>query len=81
VQLQLHRKDDGKSSKCDLCRTSAIMSAEAVPNETENDLGTYQIVYQPALRETVTKRHRERQSPNGIMRQLRQLLRDDDLAS
>jgi len=34
-----------KWSSLDLCRTSAIMSTEAVPNETENDLWTYQIVY------------------------------------
>jgi len=65
-----------RSSELDLCRTSAIMSTEAVPNETENDLRTYQIVYRTASRashrnasrEIVTERPRERQSPTGIMR-------------
>jgi len=33
------------SSEFDRCRTSAIMSTDAVPNETENDLRMYQIVY------------------------------------
>ena len=56
------------SSEFDLCRTSAIMSTEAGPNETENDLRTYRIVYQTASQATVTKRHRKRQSQNGIMR-------------
>jgi hypothetical protein len=50
-----------RPSEFDVCRTSAIMSTEAVPNETENDLRT-------ASRATVTERHRKRQSPNGIMR-------------
>jgi hypothetical protein len=65
-----------RSSELELCRTSAIMSTEAVPNETENDLRTYQIVYQTgshashrnASREIVTEPPRERQSPNCIMR-------------
>jgi len=57
-----------RSSEFDLCRMSTIMSTEAVPNETENDLRTYQIVYRTALRATVTEWHRKRQSPNGIMR-------------
>jgi hypothetical protein len=46
---------------------STIMTTEAVPNETENDLRTYQIVYRTASREshrtasrdTVTEWHRE----------------------
>jgi len=59
VQLQEHRRDDEKSNEFDQCRTSAIMSTEAVPNETENDLRTYQIVYRTASRETVTEWHRE----------------------
>jgi hypothetical protein len=37
-----------RQSEFDLCRTSAFMSTEAVPNETENDLRTYQIVYRMA---------------------------------
>jgi len=45
------------------------MSTEAVPNETENDLRTYQIVNRTAMRETVTKWPHERQ--------LRQLPKDD----
>jgi len=57
-----------RSSEFDLCRTSAFMYTEAVPNETENDLLTYQIVYRTASPVTVTERHRERHSPNGIMR-------------
>ena len=48
-----------RSSVLDLCRTSANVATEAVPNETENDLRTYQIVYRTALRETVTEWHRE----------------------
>ena len=56
------------SSEFDLRRTSAIMSTKAVPNETENDLWTYQIVYRMASRATVTEWHRKRQSPNGIAR-------------
>ena len=48
-----------RPSEFDLCRTSAIMSTEAVPNETENEHRTNQ---------TVTERHRKRQSPNGIIR-------------
>jgi len=63
-----------RSSEFDLCRTSAIMATDAVPNEipyncilstdgvpneTKNDLRTYQIVYQTASRETVTEWHRE----------------------
>jgi len=59
-----------RSSEFDLCRTPAIMSTEGVPNETENDLRTYQIVYGTASQETVTKWHCDRQ--------LRQLPRDDD---
>jgi len=59
-----------RSSEFDLCRTSANMATEAVPNETENDLRTYQIVYRTASRGTVTEWHHERQ--------LRQLPRDDD---
>ena len=35
----------GRSSEFDLCRMGAFMSTEAVPNETENDLRTYQIVH------------------------------------
>ena len=58
-----------RSSEFDLCRTSAFMSTVAVPNETENDLRTYHIVYRKAARATVTEWHRERQSPNGIMRE------------
>jgi len=58
-----------RSSSLDLCRMSTIMSTEAVPNETENDLRTYQIVYRTApraihrnaSREIVTERHHERQ--------------------
>jgi len=69
VQLQEHRRDDEKSSEFDLCRTSALMSTEAVPNETENDLRTYRIVYRTAWRETVTEWRRDRQS--------RQLPKDD----
>jgi len=45
------------------------MFAKEVPNETENDLRTYQIVYRTALRETVTEWRRDRQS--------RQLPKDD----
>jgi hypothetical protein len=60
----------GRSSEFDLCRTSAFMSTEALPNETENDLRTYQTVYRTASRETVTECHHERQ--------LRQQPRDDD---
>ena len=45
------------------------MSTEAVPNETENDLRTYQIVYRTASQETVTEWHHERH--------LRQLPKDD----
>ena len=59
-----------RPSEFELCRTSEFMSTEAFLNETENDLRTYQIVYQTASRETVTEWHHERQ--------LRQLLRDDD---
>ena len=59
MRLQEHRRDDEKSNEFDLCRTSAIMSTEAVPNETENDLRTYQIVYRTASRETVTEWHHE----------------------
>jgi len=59
-----------RPSEFDLCRMSAFMSTEAVPNETKNDLRTYQIVYRTAWRETVTEWHHERH--------LRQLLRDDD---
>jgi len=44
------------------------MSTKAVPNETENNLRTYHIVYLMASRETVTEQHHERQSQNGIMR-------------
>jgi len=53
------------------------MSTEAVPNENENDLRTYQIVYRTASRATVTERYRERQSPNAIVRQSKQLPQDD----
>jgi hypothetical protein len=49
----------GRSSEFDLCRTSAFMSTEAVPNETENDLRKDQIVYRTASRDTVTERHHE----------------------
>ena len=45
------------------------MSTDAVPNETENNLQTYQIVYRTALKETVTEWHHQRQ--------LRQLPKDD----
>jgi len=45
------------------------MATEAVPNETESNLRTYQIVYRTASRETVTEWHRDRQS--------RQLPKDD----
>jgi len=45
------------------------MSTEAVPNETENDLRTYEIVHRTASQETVTEWHRDRQST--------QLPRDD----
>ena len=58
-----------RSSELDLCRRSAFMSTEAVPNETENGLRTYRIVYRTASRETVTERHCDRQS--------RQLPNDD----
>ena len=58
-----------RSSELDLCRMSAFMSTEAVPNKTENDLRTYQTVYRTASRATVTERHRKRE--------LRQLPRDD----
>jgi hypothetical protein len=51
----------GRSSEVDLCRMSAFMSTKAVPNETENHLRTYQIVYQTASQETVTEWHHERQ--------------------
>ena len=34
-----------RSSELDLCRSRANMATEAVPNETENDLRTYEIVY------------------------------------
>jgi len=37
------------------------MSTEAVPNETENVLQTYQIVYRTVSQETVTEWHHERQ--------------------
>jgi hypothetical protein len=50
-----------RSWELGLCRVSAIMSTEAVPNETENDLRTYQIVYRTASRETVTEWHHDRQ--------------------
>jgi len=43
------------------------MATEAVPNETENHLRTYQIVYQMTSRETVTEQQCKRQSPNGIV--------------
>jgi hypothetical protein len=43
------------SRECDLCQKIAFMSTEAVPNETENDLRTYQIVYRRATRVTVTE--------------------------
>jgi hypothetical protein len=46
---------------------SADSAADTVPNGTKNDRGTYQLVYQMALPETVTKWHRETQSPTGIM--------------
>jgi len=46
-----------RSRELDLCRTSAFMSTEAVPNETENDLRTYQTVYRTASQETVTEWH------------------------
>jgi hypothetical protein len=49
-----------RSSSLGLYRTSAIMSTEAVLNETENDLPTYQIVDRTALQETVTEWHREK---------------------
>jgi len=65
-----------RSSEFDLCRTSANTATEAVPNETENDLRTYRIVYRTAReshrtasRETVTEWRRDRQS--------RQLPKDD----
>jgi len=61
-----------RSSELDLCRTSAVMSAEAVLNETENDLRTYHIVYQQLSQESVTKWQ--------LKRSLRQLPRDDDRA-
>ena len=48
-----------RSSSLDLCRTSAIMSTEAIPNQTENDLGKYQIFYRTVSRATVTEWHRE----------------------
>jgi hypothetical protein len=48
-----------RSSELDLCRTSVIMFTKAVPNETENDRRTYQIVSQTASRETVTEWHRD----------------------
>jgi hypothetical protein len=38
---------------------NCIWPTEAVANETENDLRTYQIVYGMASRETVTEWHRE----------------------
>jgi hypothetical protein len=47
------------SSSLDLCRTSPVMSTEAVPNETKNDLPTYQIVNRTASQDTVTLWHRE----------------------
>jgi len=52
----------GRSSVIDLCRTSAMMSTEAVPNENKHDLGTNQIVNWMASRETVTEPHRATQS-------------------
>jgi len=57
-----------RSGEIDLCQMSTIMFTEAVPNETEHDLRTYQIVYRMALRATVTEQHCKRQSLNGIMR-------------
>jgi len=54
-----HRRDDEKSNEFDQCWTSANMATEAVPNETENDLSTYQIVYRTASWETVTECHCE----------------------
>jgi hypothetical protein len=43
-----------KSSDLDLCQTSAIISTEAVPNGTENNDRTYQIVSRTAMQDTVT---------------------------
>jgi len=43
------------------------MATEEVPNETDNDLRTYQIVYRMAARQRVTELQHERHSPNGIL--------------
>ena len=53
------------------------MSTEAVPQDTENDLGMYEIVYRTASQATVTERHRKRVTEWQHERQLRQLPRDD----
>jgi hypothetical protein len=55
-----------RPSEFDLCRTSAIISAEAVPNKTENDPRTYQIVYRTPSRETVTEWHPGKTTVKGL---------------
>jgi len=57
-----------KSSEFDLCRTSAFMSAEAVPNETETNF---------QHTELSTERHRKRQLRNDIVKQTRPRPKDD----
>jgi len=37
-----------------ICRTRELMSTETAPNETENDLQRYHIVYQTASQQTVS---------------------------
>jgi len=58
----------GRLSEFNLCRTSAFVSAEAVPKDTENDFRKYQIVYRMASQQIVTERPREGKPPNGIAR-------------
>ena len=57
-----------RSSEFGLCRTSPIMSTEAVLNDTENDHRTSRIDYRTSSRETATQRHHKTESPNTIMR-------------
>jgi len=61
----------------DLCQTIANMATEAVPSDTRNHHWSYQIGHKMASLYTVTKRHCKRQSLNAIVRQSREVTKDD----
>jgi len=67
VRLQVHRRNDGKIKQVWSMRSECIYVYWGSSERDQNDLRTYQMVYQIVLQLTVTEWHRKRHSPNGIM--------------